>query len=44
MKLKRYGIYLANLDPVVGAEISKTRPVVIVSDDMMNQYLQTVVT
>ena len=44
MKLKRYGIYLANLDPVVGAEISKTRPVVIVSDDTMNQYLKTVVT
>ena len=43
MTLKRYGVYWANLDPVIGSEISKTRPVVIVSDDMMNQNLQTVV-
>ena len=43
MKLERYGVYWANLDPVIGAEISKTRPVVIVSDDMMNRYLKTVV-
>ena len=43
MTLKRYGVYWANLDPVIGSEISKTRPVVVVSDDMMNQNLQTVV-
>jgi mRNA interferase MazF len=41
--VERYGIYWANLDPVIGAEINKTRPVVIVSDDMMNAHLQTVV-
>jgi mRNA-degrading endonuclease toxin of MazEF toxin-antitoxin module len=28
---KRYEIYLAELNPTAGAEISKTRPVVIVS-------------
>jgi mRNA interferase MazF len=39
----RYTIYLANLDPTIGAEIRKTRPVVIVSDDMMNKLLETVV-
>ena len=33
----------ANLDPVIGSEISKTRPVVVVSDDMMNRNLNTVV-
>ena len=44
MKIARYGIYWANLDPVIGAEISKTRPVVVVSDDLMNAHLQTVVT
>jgi len=33
----------ANLDPVIGSEISKTRPVVVVSDNMMNQNLQTVI-
>ncbi|HEX9731735.1 MAG TPA: type II toxin-antitoxin system PemK/MazF family toxin [Thermoanaerobaculia bacterium] len=41
---RRYEIHLANLDPTVGAEISKTRPVVIVSDHAMNQILRTVVT
>ncbi len=43
MIIKRYGIYLANLDPTIDAEIKKTRPVVIVSDDMMNKFLKTVV-
>lgn len=32
MKIARYGVYWTNLDPVIGSEISKTRPVVIVSD------------
>ena len=43
MIVKRYTIYLANLDPTIGAEIRKTRPVVIVSDNMMNKFLGTVV-
>jgi mRNA interferase MazF len=43
LKLERYGIYWANLDPVIGAEINKIRPVVVISDDMMNTLLQTVV-
>lgn len=41
--MKRYDIYLARLDPVQGSEMGKTRPVVIVSDDLRNQLLQTVV-
>jgi mRNA interferase MazF len=41
-KIKRYEIYLADLSPTRGAEISKTRPVVIVSPDEFNIYLQTV--
>ncbi|MBI1928232.1 type II toxin-antitoxin system PemK/MazF family toxin [Candidatus Poribacteria bacterium] len=40
---KRYEIYFANLNPAVGSEISKIRPVVIVSQDEMNQHLDTVV-
>jgi mRNA interferase MazF len=44
MIVKRYTIYLANLDPTLGSEIMKTRPVVIVSDDAMNKFLETVVT
>ena len=42
--VRRYEIHLANLDPTIGAEINKTRPVVIISDNLMNQHLQTVVT
>jgi mRNA interferase MazF len=43
MKIVRYGVYWANLDPVLGAEINKTRPVLVVSDNAMNDHLQTVV-
>jgi mRNA interferase MazF len=41
--VKRYEIYLARLNPVEGSEIGKTRPVVVVSDDLRNQLLNTVV-
>lgn len=44
MKIKRYEIYWADLNPVIGAEISKIRPVVVISDDAMNQSLKTIVT
>ena len=40
---KRYEIYFADLNPTLGSEISKIRPVVIISDDTMNKYLETVV-
>ena len=40
--MKRYEIYWAALDPVEGAEMAKTRPVVIVSLDALNERLQTV--
>ncbi|PKL10144.1 MAG: type II toxin-antitoxin system PemK/MazF family toxin [Spirochaetae bacterium HGW-Spirochaetae-7] len=41
--LDRYGVYWVNLDFVVGTEIAKTRPAVIISDDAMNRVLGTVV-
>jgi mRNA interferase MazF len=40
--MKRYEIRWAALDPGRGAEMRKTRPVVIVSLDVMNERLQTV--
>ena len=40
---ERYGLYFANLDPTRGSEIAKTRPVIIVSRDEMNRFLDTVV-
>lgn len=42
MNIKRGDIFLASLDPVVGHEISKTRPVIIVSNNIGNKYAGTV--
>lgn len=42
MNIKRGGVYLAALDPTVGREIAKTRPVVVVSNDQNNLYAGTV--
>ncbi|MBI2847206.1 MAG: type II toxin-antitoxin system PemK/MazF family toxin [Chloroflexi bacterium] len=39
----RYGdIYEVNLDPVVGSETGKRRPALVVSNDINNEYSQTV--
>ena len=43
MTFKRYDILLANLDPTQGVEMAKTRPVVVVSPDVMNTALETLV-
>ena len=40
---RRYGIYIADLNPTRGSEIRKVRPVVVVSRDAMNRFLDTVV-
>ena len=42
MNIKRGDICIASLDPVIGKEISKTRPVVIVSNDKNNAFSGTV--
>lgn len=42
-RIERYSVYLADLDPVRGREIAKTRPVAVVSRHDMNQHLETVV-
>ena len=42
MNIKKGEIYLAALDPVLGKEISKTRPVAIVSNDKNNLFSGTV--
>lgn len=42
-EVERYSIYLADLDPTRGGEMKKRRPVVVVSHDAMNRYLDTVV-
>jgi mRNA interferase MazF len=43
MVVKRFDVYLINLDPTVGHEIQKTRPCLIVSPDEMNRYIATVI-
>ena len=43
MHIKRYEIYYADLNPTIGGEIKKIRPVVIISQEEMNKYLETVV-
>jgi mRNA interferase MazF len=43
LNIKRYEIYFADLSPTIGSEIKKVRPVVIISQDEMNKYLDTVV-
>jgi mRNA interferase MazF len=43
MRLKRGEIYYATLDPVVGSETGKTRPVLIVQNDIGNQYSPTTI-
>jgi mRNA interferase MazF len=43
MVVKRFDVYLINLDPTIGAEIQKTRPCVVVSPDEMNRHIATVI-
>ncbi|MEI6645501.1 MAG: type II toxin-antitoxin system PemK/MazF family toxin [bacterium] len=40
--MTRYDIFWAELDPARGSEIAKTRPVVVVSLDILNEVLATV--
>jgi mRNA interferase MazF len=40
--MKRGEIYFAVLNPTVGSEIQKTRPVLIVSNDIANKYSELV--
>jgi mRNA interferase MazF len=41
--VKRGDVVIANLNPTIGVEIKKTRPVIIVSNDSINQFSQLVV-
>ena len=43
MAVKRFEVYLVNLDPTVGSEIKKTRPCLVISPDEMNRYINTVI-
>ena len=43
MVIRRFEVYLVNLDPTVGSEIQKVRPCLIVSPDEMNDAIRTVI-
>lgn len=44
VKIKRFDVFLVNLDPTIGSEIKKTRPAVVISPDSMNlSRLKTVI-
>jgi mRNA interferase MazF len=43
MVVRRFDVYLINLDPTVGSQIKKTRPCLIISPDEMNRHIRTVI-
>jgi len=42
MSVKKWTIYRANLDPALGSEQGKTRPVLVISEDEINDLLNVV--
>lgn len=36
MKIKRWGVYLVDLNPVIGTKPGKIRPCVVIQDDALN--------
>ena len=43
MVIRRFEVYLVNLDPTVGSEIKKSRPCIVLSPDEMNRHIATVI-
>lgn len=43
MEIKRFDVFLVNLDPTVGSEIRKSRPCAVVSPNEMNRHIHTVI-
>ena len=42
-KIRRGEVYYANLDPVIGSETGKTRPVLVIQNDIGNTYSPTTI-
>jgi len=42
MSVTQWSVWLANLDPVVGSEQGRTRPVLVISDTSLNDILPVV--
>ena len=43
MEVRRFEVYVVNLDPTIRSEIRKTRPSVVVSPDEMNLHIRAVI-
>jgi mRNA interferase MazF len=43
MEIRRFEVFLINLDPTIGHEIKKTRPCLVISPDEMNHFISTVI-
>jgi mRNA interferase MazF len=43
MVVKRFEVYLVNLDPTIVSEIQKTRPCLIISPEELNNHIATVI-
>ncbi len=43
MVVKRFDVFLINLDPTLGSEIKKARPCLVISPDEMNRFIRTVI-
>jgi mRNA interferase MazF len=43
LTIRRGEVYWVNLDPVVGSEIAKTRPALIISNDVGNEHSDRVI-
>ena len=43
MVIRRFEVWLINLDPTIGKEIKKTRPCLIISPNEANKYLDWVI-
>ena len=43
MVVKRFDVYMLNVDPTVSAEAKKTRPCVVLSPDEDNRFIATVI-
>lgn len=41
--MKRFEVWLVNLDPTIGSEIKRTRPAIIVSPNELNSHLRSVI-
>jgi mRNA interferase MazF len=42
MSVERWSVWLANLDPVIGSEQGRTRPVLVISRTAVNDILPVV--